>query len=365
MSYAIVYSGPVGAILRFFIVGVDVYFVMQSMWALNTFFCREFWPMIYLMSGRFVDPALAFALAGEYNSFSIVMTLWTDRVPDYGWILMAWAFFQTTSLLGVAMYGEMEFWLAFFKFLFLALTAGESANPKRDLPKAIKQTFCSIIVPANSLGLLTATSKSGAGNLINVVIITALLTSVNSSIYICSRSLLSLAKLGRAPKSLRRRLPTDFLGLLALLNYTVDAGKVFTYLVDIRGAATFVAWAFIAQGLDLNVIPYRALWYPYGAWFVLFISIFLVLTSGYTTLIPSFHAVNFVFNYIVLVIFVLLFISWKLHKKMKCLPLMEMNLATGRTPETSQRHVSQAGRRVFMGHASNLTGFVCSNCFIY
>lgn len=47
------------------------------------------------------------------------MTLWTDRVPDYGWILMAWAFFQTTSLLGVAMYGEMEFWLAFFKFLFV------------------------------------------------------------------------------------------------------------------------------------------------------------------------------------------------------------------------------------------------------
>jgi hypothetical protein len=36
------------------------------MWALNTFFCREFWPMIYLMSGRFVDPALAFALGWDY-----------------------------------------------------------------------------------------------------------------------------------------------------------------------------------------------------------------------------------------------------------------------------------------------------------
>jgi amino acid permease len=36
------------------------------------------------------------------------MTLWTDRVPDYGWILMAWAFFQTISLLGVAMYGESK-----------------------------------------------------------------------------------------------------------------------------------------------------------------------------------------------------------------------------------------------------------------
>jgi yeast amino acid transporter len=36
------------------------------------------------------------------------MTLWTDRVPDYGWILMAWAFSQTISLLGVAMYGESK-----------------------------------------------------------------------------------------------------------------------------------------------------------------------------------------------------------------------------------------------------------------
>jgi yeast amino acid transporter len=36
MSYAIVYSGPVGAILRVFIVGVDVYFVMQSLGEMST-----------------------------------------------------------------------------------------------------------------------------------------------------------------------------------------------------------------------------------------------------------------------------------------------------------------------------------------
>lgn len=187
--------------------GVDVYFVMQSLGEMSTLFPT---PGAFVeMSGRFVDPALAFALgwnywylwitnlAGEYNSFSIVMGLWTDRVPSYGWILLAWAFFQCTSLLGVVVYGEMEFWLASWKFLcvvcgflvailintgaiggdyigfrfwkdpgpfangingfgqtfllaavyycgteMLALTAGESANPKRDLPKV-----CSFRLP--------------------------------------------------------------------------------------------------------------------------------------------------------------------------------------------------------------------------
>jgi amino acid transporter len=391
-------------------------------------------------------------LAGEYNSFSIVMGLWTEKVPSYGWILMAWAFFQCTSLLGVVVYGEsksplprrsilepdnfsVEFWLASWKFIcvlcgfliailintgaiggdyigfrfwkdpgpfvngingfgqtfllaavyycgteMLALTAGESANPKRDLPKAIKQTFwrilfvfvglvffSSIIVPSNSPSLLSAKTKSGkspftialvtagwpgAGNLVNVVIITALLSSANSSIYICSRSLLSLAKLGRAPaifaRTSKNGVPiyavvfSNFLGLLALLNYTAGAGHVFTYLVDIGGAATFIAWAFIgvahirmrkayvAQGYQISDLPYKALWYPYGAWFVVTINLFLVIISGYTTVIPPFQAVNFVFNYIVIVIFVVLFIFWKLYKKTKWVKLMEMDLMSGR-----------------------------------
>jgi amino acid transporter len=76
------------------------------------------------MAGRFVDLALAFALgwsdwylwvtnlAGEYISFSIVMGVWDTHVPSYGWILLAWGFFRCTSLLGVVIYGEMEFWLA-------------------------------------------------------------------------------------------------------------------------------------------------------------------------------------------------------------------------------------------------------------
>jgi amino acid transporter len=130
-------------------------------------------------------------IASEYNTTSLVFNIWTEKVPSYGWILMAWAFFQGLSLFGVQIYGEVEFWLASWKFLcvlagfmiailvntgavggdyigfrywrdpgpfapngingfgqsfvlaavyycgteMVAITAGESKNPRRDLPK--------------------------------------------------------------------------------------------------------------------------------------------------------------------------------------------------------------------------------------
>lgn len=111
-------------------------------------------------------------------------------MPSYAWVLVGWFIFQCTSLLGVVVYGEIEFYLAAWKVLcvvgafliailintgaiggdyigfrywkdpgpfldgingfgqsfllaavyfcgteMLALTAGESRNPKRDLPR--------------------------------------------------------------------------------------------------------------------------------------------------------------------------------------------------------------------------------------
>ena len=129
------------------------------------------------------------------------MSYWTDKVPLYGWVLMWWAFYQCTTLLGIVVWGEMEFWLALWKltcilggFLvailintgaiggqyigfwywshpgpiangingfgqsfvlaavyycgteMLAITAAESRNPVEDLPKAIKRTFWRILI---------------------------------------------------------------------------------------------------------------------------------------------------------------------------------------------------------------------------
>lgn len=163
---------------------------------------------------------------------------------------------------------------------------------------------------------------------------------------------MSLAKLGRAPaifgKTTKNGVPiyavvfSNTLGLIAILNYSAGTGQVFTYLVDISGAATFISWGFIgvthirmrkayvAQKYSLDDLTCRALWYPYGAWFVVVLNFFLVVISGYKSLIGGFHAVNFVFNYIVLVVFILLFLFWKLWKKTAWVKLLDIDLLEGR-----------------------------------
>ncbi|KAI0601099.1 amino acid permease [Biscogniauxia sp. FL1348] len=455
---AIAYSGPIGALICFFIVGVDVFFVMQSLGEMSTLFPIQ--GAFIELAGRFIDPALAFSLgwnywylwvtniANDYNNISLIMGLWTTAVPSYGWVLIFWLGFQCTSLLGIVFYGEMEFYLACWKLIcvvggflvailvntgaiggeyigfrywrdpgviahgisgfgktfvlaavyycgteMLALTAAESKNPKNDLPKAIRQTFwrilviflglvffAGILVPYNSDKLLTATSKSaqspwtialvqagwdGAGNLVNVVMITAQFSSVNSAIYVASRSLVALAVNGRAPrffaKTTNNGVPvnaiifSNVLGLIALLNIASSPGQVFTYLIDISGAATFIAWAFVGithlrlrkawviQGHSIEDLPYKALLYPYGAWFVVFINIFLVFISGYSVFVGGFHAVDFVFAYIVIAIFTLLFLFWKIFKGTKIVSLTEVDLITGRRDDLIRGVVRDLG----------------------
>lgn len=175
---------------------------------------------------------------------------------------------------------------------------------------------------------------------------------MNSALYVASRSLVTLASQGRAPKFFAKTTKNgtpvnslvfcNALGLIAMLNYKAGPGKVFTYLVDISGSATYIAWAVIGvthvrfrkawvlQGNRVEDLPYKALFYPYGTWFVIFINTFLVLIAGYSVFIGGFDAVGFVVNYIVIAVFVVLYVGWKVVKKTRFVPLMEVDLVTGR-----------------------------------
>lgn len=289
------------------------------------------------------------AIGGDYIGFRY----WRDPGPIANGING----FGKVLVLAAVMYSGTE---------AVAITAGESRNPKRDLPKALKQTFYRIlivyvgmiffvglIVPSNSEALLSATSKSGAspftialeraswsgaGNLINAIIVVTLLSSINSAIYIASRTICAQAKAGRAPAFLAKTtstgvpvyaiLFTNLFGLIALLNISETSGEVFTYLLDISGAAAFIAWAFIglthvrmrnamkAQGIPLTELPFRAVGYPYLPWILFILNIFLVLISGYTTILTPFDVKGFVFSYLVILVFIILYVGWKVwHSK--------------------------------------------------
>ena len=124
---AIGYSGPVGALICFLVIGIDVFFVMQCLGEMTTLFPVK--GAFLELAGRFVDESLAFSLgwnywylwvtniSNDYNASSLIMSYWTQDVPTYGWILIWWAFYQTTTLLGVVVWGEMEFYLACWKLM--------------------------------------------------------------------------------------------------------------------------------------------------------------------------------------------------------------------------------------------------------
>ncbi|EEU33381.1 uncharacterized protein NECHADRAFT_89541 [Fusarium vanettenii 77-13-4] len=245
----------------------------------------------------------------------------------------------------------------------VAITGGESRNPKRDIPKALKQTFWRIlivyvgmifftglIVPYNSEGLLNAASKSasspftvalnqagwaGAGNLINAIIIITLLSSINSAIYIASRTIYAQAKARRAPRFLAKATSngvpvnaivfTNLFGLISLLNISENAGNAFIGLTHMRFRA-----AVKAQGMPLSSLPFKALGYPYVPWTLFGANIFLVIISGYTTLLTPFDLKAFIFAYLVIPIFIALYAGWKLWHKTKWVNPAEADITSGR-----------------------------------
>ncbi|KAI2610078.1 amino acid permease/ SLC12A domain-containing protein [Hypoxylon fragiforme] len=453
---ALASSGPLGALLSFLLIGIDVFFVSQSLAEMCALFPGVRGAFLSL-AARFVDPALAFALgttyyalwvssiAHDYNSLARAVGRWTSpAVPPWAWVLVFWALFQGVSVLGAAVYGDIMLVLTSWKLLcvaggfvlaillntgaisssgeylgfrywrdpgavtngvggfasslvlaavyfggteMVALTAAESRDPHRDVPRAIRRSFwriaatfvglvffAGIIVPFDDAGLLAETSDKAArspwtialvqagwadaSNLLNAVMIVAALSSVNSAIYVSSRVLASLAAGGRAPALFARTtaggvplnavLLSNAFGLVALVNNCSTAaaeeepGQVFGFLINFCDTAAFITWAAIGvmhlrlrrawtvQGRSAEELPYRAFLYPYGAWFVVALNLFLVLISGYDAFSGSFDIVGFLDSYAVVLVFVILFFGWRVYKRTSIVPLAEADLATGR-----------------------------------
>ncbi|KAL8879063.1 MAG: hypothetical protein Q9198_003254 [Flavoplaca austrocitrina] len=398
-------------------------------------------------AARFVDESLSFALgwaywylwvtvlANEYNAISLVVMYWTDVVPQWGWILIFWAFFMGLSLAGILVYGEIEFWLSLIKVIsitiffivaifissgvigpqkigfkywddpgafadsingvantfviagtlyagteMVGITAGEADNPAKAVPRAIRQVFwrilifyvgtmffIGILIPHDDDRLLSAESKTaqspftialsdaglGAGaSLINAVIVIAVISAGNSSMYVSSRTVLYMARNGKAPKLLGRvnkagvpwvaLLFSNLCACIAFLSVSKAAGAVYEALITLSGVATFIVWGTIelvhirfrnglqAQGQSVEDLPFKALWYPYGTYAALAANVFLIFFQGYTAFLNPFSATSFVISYILLPVFVILLVGYKLWNKTKWVKLAEMDIWTGR-----------------------------------
>jgi len=249
----------------------------------------------------------------------------------------------------------------------VAVTAGESNNPEKSMPKAIKQVFWRIllfyvlsiaviaaIIPYTDPLLLNeneSVSQSPftivfdrigiafAASVINAVILTSLLSAANSGIYTTSRMLFSLSADKQAPKFFGKLNDKTKLPMRALITTYIIIVLVIVYAnFNIIGSMVIVVWgssiwsqirlrqAIKKQGKNPDkLLPYKAPFYPVGPIIVLFTLLFLLLGSSFGS-IASGDILGVIRNFTPLFILAIIYIAHKLIKRTHFVKLEEIDL---------------------------------------
>ena len=374
----------------------------------------------------------AITIAAEIAAVSIIMKYWFPNSPSLLWAVLFIVIVLTFNLLSVKAYGESEYWFAMIKVatviifiivsflmifgllggndpvgfknffvddapfhggfmamfgIFLAagfsfqgtemlgVTAGETDDPGKNIPKAVRSVFWRILLfyifAIAAIGLLIpytdgrllsediATSPftivfenlgvAFAASVMNAIILTAMLSAGNSGLYAASRMLFQLAVDGKAPKLFARvntrgipvyaLLATLAVGSVSFLASFVGDGVVYIWLLNASGMSGFIAWlgiaishyrfrkAYIVQGRDLKDLPYVAPFYPFGPLFAFTVCMIVVLGQNYAAFTGgTIDWYGILVSYIGLPLFALLWIGYKIKHKTKIVPLDKCDL---------------------------------------
>ncbi|MDH6577128.1 amino acid permease [Kitasatospora sp. MAP5-34] len=281
----------------------------------------------------------------ETTAAAVYVKYWAPGIPQWLSALVFLVILYAANLISVKLFGEIEFWFSMVKvtailgmiligigvltlgfskagdtasvthlwqdggffpkgigstlmtlqivmFAYLGVelvgvTAGESENPAKTLPRAINTlplrivlfyigslTIILCLVPWTEFKpgvspFVAAFGKIGipaAAGIINFVVLTAALSSCNSGMYSTGRMLRDLALRGQAPGSVtklnRHQSPALaitvsalLMGVGVLLNY-VAPGKAFTYVTSVATVCGIWTWAIIL----ICQLRYRAAW---------------------------------------------------------------------------------------------------------
>ncbi len=209
------------------------------------------------------------AVAGVY-----VIGLWPG-VPVHVANLTANGGFAPNGLLPV-LTGAVAATGFYFGAEIVAVAAAETAEPAKAVAKATHWVVTRVLffyvgsillvvclVPWNSPGILapyvSALSAMGipaASHIMNAVVLTAVLSALNSGLYASSRMLFALTRRGDAPRGLtklgRNGVPARAILLGTLFGYGavvmsyVSPDKVFAFLVNSYGTVAIFVYVFIA-----------------------------------------------------------------------------------------------------------------------
>ncbi|MCX7514691.1 amino acid permease [Frateuria hangzhouensis] len=201
----------------------------------------------------------------------------------------------------------------------IGMAAAEAAHPERTIPRAVNSVIWRILIfyigslfvimaiyPWNELGtqgspFVTTFAKLGisqAAGVINFVVITAALSSFNSTTFSGSRMLHSLASKGQAPAAMGRLntsgvpvrgvlVTIGFLLLGVLMNYLVPE-RIFGMVMSILafntvwtwGTVLVAHWRFRRQQTEL--LPFRLRLWPLSSVLALAFLAFVLVMLGYS-----------------------------------------------------------------------------------
>ncbi|MFC5908342.1 amino acid permease [Streptacidiphilus monticola] len=272
----------------------------------------------------------------DITAVALYVHYWSafSSIPQWVLALVALAVVLTVNLISVRLFGEMEFWFALVKVAAIAvflvvgvsllvtghpvggaapgwhmirdnggffpkgitacitilqsvvfayaavemvgITAGETAEPRKVVPKAVNSimwrialfyvgsvVLLTLLLPWNAYSadespFVTVFSKLGipaAGSLMNLVVLTAAMSSLNSGLYSTGRILRSMSSAGSAPRftSVMNRHQVPYGGILltagvALLGVGLNAwlpGEAFEIVVNIASLGIICTWGMI------------------------------------------------------------------------------------------------------------------------
>ncbi|PHM39071.1 amino acid transporter [Xenorhabdus mauleonii] len=184
----------------------------------------------------------------------------------------------------------------------IGITASEAKNPEKTIPKAINAvpfrilifyvlTLCILmcIYPWNQIGqdgspfvqIFSNLGINSAANILNIVVITAAISAINSDIFGAGRMMYGMAQEGQAPKSFRKLTSNGVpwmtvlvmmcvLLLGAVFNYLMP-NKIFIIIASVATFATVWVWLMIlishvAMRRQMSAEEVKTLKFPIPMW---------------------------------------------------------------------------------------------------
>ncbi|KAH8652090.1 amino acid transporter [Xylariales sp. PMI_506] len=268
---------------------------------------------------------------------------------------------------------------------YVSMAAGEAENPRVELPKAFNSVFyrltaffmlgslcVGILVPYNDPTLTAAFNNSAPGaaaspyvvamdrlgipilpHIVNAMVLTAAFSAGNSFMFCATRSLYGLALEGKAPKFLTICLKNGvpiysvcvviLIALLSFLQVSNGSATVLSWFVSLVTASQLINYcvmcttylffyrALKAQGIDRDTLPYKGWGQPYVACFSLVATFVMAFMGGYTVFLPGeWDVPSFLFSYMMIFVFPVLYLGWKLVHRTKIPAAAEADLVKDR-----------------------------------